>query len=236
MPNTSLPGGSLPVGDLSRIVDDAALFASKDSGFPTINAIHLESTPERLIAVATDRFTLGSATASYLDDSPGDEFNLSLKLGQAQILSRIAKSCKTAFSNVTVNATSGSVTFSFTSGESLTLPTLSNGTDEKFPDWREVIRSLGAQTDCAVEVIGLNPGFLAKFSKVTNARQMAIKFSGPSRGALVSISDQFVGVIMPVRISGDAELNWKAPAWLERQVPKSAKTPRTRRTPAKKAS
>lgn len=232
MNKDSIPGGSVPVADLARVLDDASLFASRSGDIPILNAVHLESTAERLITVATDRFTLGSATTNYLKDTPGAEFSAVLKLGQAQILSRIAKSCKAAFSNVRISADDASATFEFTSGERLTLPTGVDGAG-KLPDWRKVIGAL-SDNDDAVSVIGFSPAYLAKFSKVTNANRMAIKFAGPRRGALVSISDEFLGVIMPIRLT-DSDC-WKAPTWIERPKPKPTKTTRSRRTLAKKAS
>jgi hypothetical protein len=194
---------------LARVIDDAALFADKSTCMPTINAIRLESTAKQLVAIGTDRFTLGASMATY-DDDGGPEFVTSLKLAQAQTLSKIAKSCKAAFANVAIKIEDDKITCAFSSGESLTLPVLTN-TDAEFPKWRHLL--IRPDDDTPVKVVGYNPAFMAKFSRVHGASRMALKFSGPTKPALVSIGTQFVGCIMPVRLGSDSP-EWQQPDWI----------------------
>lgn len=228
-PKGDPPKHSVSAAELARIIDDAALFACRDSSLPMINAIRLESTPKQLIAVATDRFTLGASMASYGENS-GTEFAASLKLVQAQTLAKIAKSCKAAFTDVTITATDGKLTFEFTSGESLTLPTVAGTGD--FPDWRQLVVEK-ADGDDPVKIVGYNPAYLAKFSRVHGASRIAMKFAGPGKAALVSVGTQFVGLIMPVRLGAD-DPEWQHPDWLA--APEPAPKPKPRKRAPRKAA
>ncbi|TDO18165.1 hypothetical protein EV580_1349 [Mycobacterium sp. BK086] len=212
-------------------MEDAALFASRDTTLPMINAIHLESTSTRIIAVATDRFVLGSAAAHYLEGASGAEFSVSLTLNQAKLVAAVAKACRASMLYATVVNRETQVTFEFATGESLTLPKQLE--EHTFPEWRKIVEERAADIEGSVQVIGFDPKLIARFAKVKNARQMAIKLSSPNKGALVSIGDQFVGVVMPVRFSGDTNVSWTRD-WLERPTPPAAETAK-KAVPAKKA-
>lgn len=201
--------GSVTAAELARIIDDAALFACRDTALPMINAIRLESTAKQLIAVATDRFTLGASVATYSED--GLEFNASLKLPQAQTLAKIAKSCKAAFAEVVIGHADDKLTFAFSSGESLTLPVVTGTVD--FPDWRKIIARPEGEEEKPVSVVGYNPSYLARFSRVHGASRIAIKFISPTRPALISVGTQFFGLIMPVRLGSDNP-DWQSPDWI----------------------
>ncbi|OYN76846.1 hypothetical protein [Mycolicibacterium sphagni] len=223
--NSKSPVGTITAAELSRVIDDAALFASRDTSLPMINAIRLESTAKQLIAVATDRFTLGASMASY-NDGDGPEFEATLKLGQAQLVARIAKSCREAFNSVAIKLTSGKLSFAFTSGEALTLPMLHSEVD--FPDWRKLVTPTA--DDTPTKVIGYDPALLARFSRVHGASRIAIKFSGPTKPAMVSAGTQFIGAIMPVRLGSD-DPEWQSPEWIAPAPPKAKAA-----APAKKAA
>lgn len=202
----------LLAADLARVIDDAALFAGRDSAIPIINAVQLESTPKHLIAVATDRFTMGASMAEY-HDADGPDFTAVLKLSQAQILSKVAKSTRAAFTDVTIKVEDGKAWFAFTSGETLCLPLLD--VTYPFPDWRKIVQS--RDEDGSTQAFAANPHYLAKFARVNGARRMVAKFGGPNKPALITIGSQFVGLIMPVRL-GDEDT--APPDWLARPEPK----------------
>lgn len=230
--------GTIAAAELGRIIDDAALFASRDSTLPMLNAIRLESTPKRLQAIATDRFTLGVSMADY--SGPGPEFELQLELPQAQMVSKLAKSCKAAFSEVTITTTDDTVAFDFTSGLALTVP---KQTGYQFVDWRKIIGNQVAveSTDNASPMtIGVNPLYLARFGRVRNARQMVMKATTPSKPILVQIGESFAGVLMPIRINSDAAPLWETAGWFPKPEPEPAPAPNApapvKRAPAKRAA
>ncbi|GAS92649.1 hypothetical protein [Mycolicibacterium brisbanense] len=220
--NDSTEQGTIAAAELGRIIDDAALFACRDSTLPMLNAIRLESTPKNLIAVATDRFTIGASMADY--SGPGPEFQLLLELPRAQMVSKLAKSCKAVFSEVTITATDDKVTFGFTGGESLTVPRL-NG--YQFPDWRKYVtgHSNGEGDSASPRTIGVNPSYLARLGRVHNARQMVMKTTAPTKPILVSVGTSFIGVIMPVRIDTETPPLWESSRWFPKPEPEVDPTP-----------
>ena len=215
--------GTLLAADLARIIDDAAIFACRSSVLPSINAIHFESTAKHLIAVATDRFTLGSAVAEY-HRGGGSTFTATLKLTQAQILAKVAKSTRAAFTEVTATMGDATATFAFSSGEQLSLP---HAHDEtwSFPNWRKLVADRNEQADEPTPSLALDPQLLAKFGRVSGARRMVVKLAGERRPALVTIGTQFVGIVMPMHVSDKAELTAPLPDWLT----KPKRKPRVRK-------
>lgn len=214
--------------ELSRIVDDAALFACRDRQLPSIKCVHFESTAKSLVCVGTDRFTLGASVTDYADDN-GEEFAFSLDLPQAKMVSALAKSCRSAMSMVSITLTPGRVTFDFLSGEGLTVPVL----DETFPDWRKLIGSQLAREPESTQATGINPVYLARFGRVHNARRMIMRATGAASPIVMKIGDSFVGLLMPVRIeAGETELGsieWlqpPAPPETKKAAPKRVRKPR----------
>ena len=216
----------ITAGDLARILSDAAIFASRDDTLPMINSVHIESSGEHVIAVATDRFTMGVSKADYLDGK-GDTFDFQLRLPQVRILISIAKSCREAFSHVEIAPSGDGATFSFSSGEVVTLPGLS----VNFIDWRKIVTA--TDDGEATSFFGLNPQYVARFARVGGAdAKMKVKVGSPKRPTRVQIGDQFVGLVMPVHLPDDAA--WTPPAWLEKPAPATKKRaprkPRTKKT------
>lgn len=204
--------GTLLAADLARIIDDAAIFACRSAILPSINAVHLESTAKHVVAVATDRFTLGSAMAEY-HKGGGPTFTATFKLAQAQILAKVAKSTRANYTDVMVRTDDdGGATFAFASGEKLTLPTARDDS-WTFPNWRKILTDR-ADEDAPTQALAVSPQLLAKFARVSDSRQMVVKLAGESRPALVTIGSQFVGLVMPQRISDEAELTAPLPSWL----------------------
>lgn len=74
--------------DLARIISDAAIFSSRDTTLPMINAVQLESTAKHLMAVGTDRFTMGASVAEYTGKGPA--FTATMGLPQAQLVAKVA--------------------------------------------------------------------------------------------------------------------------------------------------
>ena len=123
---------------LYTALSDAILFtAAKASGLPMLEAIRLEFGGGQLIAVATDRFTLGASRVEY----SGAAFDMLLEAADAKTLIKMAKTAKRdeGWREVTVEVadtdTRPEVTFRFTSGESVTV----RGSDLDFPKWRLLI-------------------------------------------------------------------------------------------------
>ena len=201
---------------LHTVMSDAIVFAGTDATIPAINGIRLETVQRGaivdVIAVATDRFTLGVSRA----DGSGDilpEFNLAAS--DAKNVVRIAKTVARMQSYRTVDVETDdytqNVVFTFSSGESVTV----RKSDLEFPHWRQLFPSDDAGMADDVSGIGYTPEYLAKFGKVAASKRDPMRFfPRVSKPGVVMIGDDFIGIIMPVKIPGDTKRGtYATPVW-----------------------
>ncbi|OFB37937.1 hypothetical protein BA059_16700 [Mycolicibacterium sp. (ex Dasyatis americana)] len=216
----------LMTSDLVRILKDASLFASSDNLLPIINAVHLTVRDGGLLAFATDRFILGASKAPV--EEPGD-LEVALTLRQVKTVLQLANSFKQAFSTVALKVEAKKFHVAFTSGESLALPVeLDDGPQLS---WLTLL-STPAKDDSPAKAMDVNPQLLARFARVTGGpRRMRLWFSGANKAMRVSIGDEFVGLIMPVRMPDETAGDWCAPDWLN-APPKPKRKPRAKKVPA----
>lgn len=217
----------LQTNELVRILKEAALFAAANGEIPVINAVHVEARGRELVAVATDRFTLGASKTEL--DEPG-QFLAALSLRQVKTITQLAGAGKQCFSNVAINADDKTVRVAFSSGETLTLPTeVERGAHHA---WLKLLDSVpDTEPSKAMDV---NPQLVAKFARLQGSRasRMRMHFFGHAKPIRVSVGDSFVGLVMPVRMPDEASMDWAAPEWLK-EPEKPAKP--TRKPRAKKA-
>lgn len=215
--------------DLVRILKDASLFASSDNLLPIINAVHLTVRDGGLLAFGTDRFILGASKAP-LEES-GD-LEVALTLRQVKTVLQLANSCKQAFSQAALKVEDRVFHVAFTSGESLAMPV--DLDEEPMVKWLTLLSS-PAKDDSPVKAMDINPQLLARFARVTGGpARMRLWFSGAGKAIRVSIGDEFVGLIMPVRMPDESagSIEWAAPDWLN-SPPKPKRKPRAKRVAAK---
>lgn len=203
-------GNLLKATDLHRVLSDVRAFASKEKHLPSIGVIRLEASEAGLIAAATDRFVLGVSRGDY----QGEQFALSLSGASADSLIRLAKTAardkshRTAELELLEGGKKLSVTFS--SGEALILET----EDYEFPRYRALIPSAERIPAEVSPSVGLNAENLAKFAKVAGSHQMKLTNMGADKPQIVSIGSDFIGLVMPVRLSAFPEPEYSVPAWL----------------------
>lgn len=224
----------LQTNELVRVLKEASLFAHSDNMIPIINAVHMEARGTELVAVATDRFTLGASKTEL--DEPG-EFLAALSLRQVKTITQLAGAGKQCFSTVAVDADDKTVRVSFSSGETLTLPTeIERGAH------RAWLKLLDTEPDNGPsKAMDINPQLIAKFARLQGSRasRMRMHFFGHAKPIRITVGDDFVGLVMPVRMPDDMSMDWAVPGWArEPAKPKAtrkprAKKPATRRTPAK---
>lgn len=210
--------GVLKAKALWTAVSDALNFAAAASALvPALESVRIESDGEQLVAVATDRFTLGVSRV----ECSGGPFAVTLSAEDAKTLVRMARTAKgqQEWREVSVSVSELSAEFRFTGGESMAV----RGRDEEFPRWRQLIpgddKAMGAGIGVGT---GFDPVLLAKFGKVRaeeRGRRMVLLPTMPQPGrpgpAVVQIGPDFIGVIMPVRAPGGEEI-YDPPAWLYR--------------------
>jgi hypothetical protein len=207
---------TLKANDLHTVMSDALAFASTDATIPALNGIRLEFVQRGetvdLIAVATDRFTLGVSRADGSGDIlPG--FNLAAS--DAKNIVRIAKTLTRMQSYRTVDVETSdddlNVMFVFSTGETVTV----RKSDHEFPRWRQLFPADDAGMADDVSGIGYTPEYLAKFGKVAASKRNPMQFFPRAmKPGVVMIGDDFMGIIMPVRTPGDTNRGtYATPAW-----------------------
>ena len=201
---------------LHTVMSDALAFASTDATIPSLNGLRLETVRRGetldLIAVATDRFTLGVSRADGSGDIlPG--FNLAAS--DAKNVVRIAKTVARMQDVRTVDIETDdhtqNVVFVFSSGESVTV----RKSDHEFPRWRQLFPADDAGMADDVSGSGYTPEYLAKFAKVAASKRNSMRFFPRAmKPGVVMIGDDFMGIIMPVKIPGDTNRGTYAqPVW-----------------------
>ncbi len=214
-------GNTMKANHLHRILTEAKLFAGHDATLPMLACVRLEATETQLTAIATDRFLLGVSRADYT----GEAFDVLIDGSDVDVLARMAKTAKRdeAWREVTVErtdtvpegctVTSVTFVFAFNTGETLTV----KPSEQDFPKYRQLIPSTD---DLETETLGLGTEFgfdagkLARFAKVAGSHVMQLYPRGP-RPAVVLIGDDFLGLIMPVRLSEDHRTGYRRPAWID---------------------
>ncbi|BCI84708.1 hypothetical protein MTY66_63330 (plasmid) [Mycolicibacterium sp. TY66] len=206
---------------LFTVLSDALLFTSKVVGLPMLETVRLEFGDGWLVAAATDRFALGVSRVAYT----GEAFDMVLDGADAKTLVKMAKTAKRdeGWREVTIEVADAnglpSVTFRFSSGESLTV----RGSDLSFPRWRELIPADDSRMGEVVGV-GYDPSRLAQFAKVRpdeaggRGGRMAVfptlSTSGRPGPTAIRIGEDFVGVLMPVSPPAGEKWAYERPGWL----------------------
>lgn len=201
-------GNNIKAADLHRVLSDVQPFVSTDSLIPAICAIRVETdTVGNLVAMATDRFTLGMSRADY----SGEMIAITLVAADANKLIRMAKTARrdAAHREVEIVAVAAdTLEWRFSSGESLT--TVTSTAD--FPACRKLIpadHTSGHESE-QHDAVAYNPANLAKFAKVAGSGEMVLHSRGRSKPAVVTIGSDFVGMIMCLRADNYA---YVTPAW-----------------------
>lgn len=205
---------------LHTVMQDALAFSSTGmtthTYSPALNGIRIETVQQGetvdILAVATDRFTLGVSRA----DAGGDvlpAFNLTSS--DAKNIVRIAKTVARMQSYRTVDVETSdddlNVMFVFSTGETVTV----RKSEHEFPRWRQLFPADDAGMSDDVSGIGYTPEYLAKFGKVAASKRNPMRFFPRAmKPGAVMIGDDFMGIIMPVRIPGDTNRGtYATPVW-----------------------
>lgn len=193
---------------VERVVAAVLPHASNDRYVPVINCVQLELTGHRFLAVATDRYSLGICRADLSDwHEDAEKVQKTVARLRPDDLKRLFAFLRPRRTDpATWTLSSGSLHVSIDEGDSITVRTVESG---DFPAWRSIIEH---HTSKAAEP-GAPQGFTARIVEHFNATakalgddQMAWHFAGPLQPALIRVGPDFLGMIMPRRITDDPEL------------------------------
>lgn len=211
--------------DLHTVLSDASAFMSAVTNVPMLNAVRLETVTDgdgiSLLAVATDRFTLGVSRATADGDTG---IGVTIGADSVKTVLRMAKTAVRAKSwrrvTVEISDDNRDIVFAFTTGESVAVRTSDDG---EFPRWRQLLPADDAGMDTVTAGLGLDPTKLAQFAKVGGKNETMQLFARvTTRGehkslgpVYVTIGDNFIGLIMPKRVPGDGIGfgTFNRPAW-----------------------
>lgn len=229
--------GELYGAELHRVISEARLFAGTDTCIPGLCVVHLESTGTHLVAVATNRFMMGASAVPYI----GEVFTVDLPLESADLLIAAVKprlnrqrwAVNLLRVEIGISPQGRRLRVRFPLDElRLSLPTVAVEVTAggPFSKWRTLLQSMrkGLKADesptkdttgTVVETFpfAVNPDYLRKFAQIKRSRhRLRIYALRPNRGILVDLgTDDFVGVIMPMRYPTDEDAPPKEPSWLK---------------------
>lgn len=232
---------TLKAVELHRVLNDAVTFASRDETLPMVNIVHVEFTDAGfMLAVATDRFRLGVSKVDLGVGGGHSEASFNLAVRDVNTLIKLAKTARRdeqsrvvwinqiydeAFDGVDPQVKRerlrGTVTFKFSDGASLDVVPV----DVHFPKWRQLFPESGTQVPR--DATAFTAEYLASFAKVDGgASQRIVMYSHDShhgynsetqknqRPTTFTIGDNFVGLLMPVKLADDGSRQWVKPVWM----------------------
>lgn len=221
--------------DLHRVLFNAAIFAGRDVTLPMVNLVHVEFTGTRILAVATDRFRMGVAKLDLPEGGGGATTEFNVSLTDVNTLIKWSKTLKRDEDSryVWINQNSdGTIRFNFDTTVTLTVTLDVKPVDHEFPKWRGLFPKTPGYPRFAT---GFTAEFLASFAKVNAGPTGTIVLyshddihgyrdkpekseKGKPRGCqkplTFTIGDNFVGLLMPVKITDEVKHEWHLPEWV----------------------
>lgn len=184
---------SLTADHLRRMLTQVAPHVGSDDTLPTINAVHFEARHGWLYAVATDRFTMGIARKSIVEDGT---WKTAIRGDDLPLVDAWLKNAR----GYSVTLTPG------TAGDDLAL-TLSTGADVlaiaagsgigNLPNWRQILRKYLDQDPQPVSLTGLTSRYLARWK---DADTLLHVWQAAPKAPFVVMGDNedFIGMQMPI--------------------------------------
>lgn len=185
---------SVPVDTtvLRRALGHVIPFASDDETLPVLRSVHLSAATGILTTTATDRYALGRANVPA---GVGELEPLHISLPDA----RHIRQCLKGTEGIVALTNTGTHLEVVSPVVTLRFPV----SDLAFPDVEPMFDSW--RNERTVDGVALGPNQLAKFAKVKAGWDAPVRmwFYGPEKPVHVRIGNEFVGVVMPVRVPAD---------------------------------
>lgn len=180
--------------------------AGGDRHLPMICCLNVEVVDGRLVAAATNRYTLGVAWAELVDwdenAATGQTMSARVYADDLRRMLSFLRPYRSDAASWTLTDTGLSVVTG--GGEQLTIRTV----DVEFPRWRKIIGERAAQESAAMPAYGIDPRWVALFGQSAKAigghEPMSWSFGSTAVSAtLITIGERFLGLLMPVRLPDD---------------------------------
>jgi hypothetical protein len=184
--------------------------AASDRHLPMICCLNIEVSDGRLLAVATNRYTMGVAWADLADwdDNPEPQPSFSARV-YADDLRRLLAFLKPSGDKAAAwTLTDTGLSVVTAAGEQLTIRTV----DVEFPKWRAILGQCAAKEPGPIPALAFNPHMADLFSKSHKAIGSAepivwLLGAVGSDAPIVKIGEQFIGLLMPVRLPEQTALD-----------------------------
>ncbi|MFY2788501.1 hypothetical protein [Rhodococcus sp. MALMAid1271] len=182
----------------------ALTFALRDSTLPMLDGVDLNIFKGQLVTTATDRFRL-ALIRSEIDELDGADGRLGfLDYATARKLIALMKPAGRGrgmtLAPLTVTVADGRLTVD----NRLEKVTVAISTVVTPPDVIKLITESIAREAKSSRDWAVNPKLLASFARASSGEMAAVRVNDPTRPLIVSIGDNFIGLLMPVRM-GDPE-------------------------------
>lgn len=191
---------------VERVIAAVLPHASDDKTLPVINCVRLELSAHSFLATATDRYSLGVCRASLAD------WDDKAKKAKKVVASLRPEDIKRLFAFLRPNRTSPAVwtltastlSVAANGGDSLTISTTETG--DGYPNWRALFTATASRDVEPGAEMAFTPRVVDHFHKTAKALghvHMHWHFVTPLKPVVVQVGEEFVGMLMPCRISGD---------------------------------
>lgn len=204
-----MPTWTATPAQVERVVAAVLPHASAATDLPLFNAVRLELDGDRLLAVASDRYSLVVCRASLKqwDENAKPVKGATAHIRVADVKRLLAFLRPQRRMVATWKLTASHLTVSFAGGSSLTVPTSDS---ENFPQWRALVTPLFDREPEPGARMGFTPRVVEHFhqsAKALGELHETWQFISPLKPVIVRIGDDFLGLLMPCRLDPDAHVS-----------------------------
>lgn len=201
---------TIPAANLVRVLHDALPFAGTDTDLPQISAVYIEAAGGVFTVTATNRYVLGHARTTCDGGLPAP---LLISADDARLIAQLFRPNRRSVTGPTVTIITDEhvARFAYADSDSLgLLPELGVAVRLRhiaFPKYQHLLTRRSKADWDGSTAIGFNPRLLNLFGKVTDANQHHLRMflNGPTRATVVEIGEDFIGIVMPVKIAHDGQ-------------------------------
>jgi hypothetical protein len=184
---------------MERVIGAVLPHTSPAHELPMLNSVRLELDGDRLLTVASDRYSLAVCRASLKEwdkeAKPVKDTTASVRVDDVKrLLAFLRPQRKFA---ATWKLTAATLTVSFAGGPSLTVRTADG---ENFPEWRAIFVDTAARKPEPGARMGFTPRVVEHFhrsAKVLGEPTETWHFVSPLKPVIVRVGEDFLGLLMP---------------------------------------
>lgn len=186
---------SITAHDLHRMLTQVIPHMGKDDTMPVLCAVYIEARGDQLLAIATDRFTMGVARHAVVNEG---DWKAVIPAGAIPAVTEWLNNADSAPVVLTVETEDDLVRLVLTGNDGSLLSGYTPSAYREFPNWRAALNTQVAADPQPVPLTAYNTKFLARWKRADT--QLYAWQPGPLK-ALILMDDRgdFLGMQMPIR-------------------------------------